>query len=255
MGELKDISWKVQRELILVNKVTETKDVKSFYFKAKDNEKLKTYKPGQFLPFKIKTEDPKYKTATRTYSLSMKPNDKEYRISVKKIEGGLISTYLHEKLEIGDSIIAMPPGGNFTLKENSKNIPLVLMSGGIGITPVLSMLYEAVGKREDIYFIQAVMNSKEQPLADEVKKFSDLNLIKSIVFYSEPLENDIQGENYNFDGFVNEEWIRESLPLNAEFYFCGPPPFMKAVNKALLNLGVSKENINFEFFGKSQSME
>ena len=139
------------RELVLVDKIKECDDIISFYFKDKDNKALTKHKPGQFLPFQIQTEEPKYKGVMRTYSLSMVPNENMYRISVKKIENGLISSYLHDNLEIGDIIEAMEPTGVFTIKESSKNRPLVLISAGIGITPLLSMLYEESKKRDNIY--------------------------------------------------------------------------------------------------------
>ena len=86
-------NWDGFKELVLVDKIEVCTDIISFYFKAKDGSKLIKHKAGQFLPFKIKTNDPKYKDVIRTYSLSMFPNEDIYRISVKKINGGLISTY------------------------------------------------------------------------------------------------------------------------------------------------------------------
>ena len=132
------------RELILVDKIKECEDIFSFYFKDGDNKNLKKHKAGQFLPFKIQTDDPKYKDVMRTYSLSMFPNENIYRISVKKVDGGLISTYLHENFNVGDSIEAMVPTGLFTINKDLKNTPLVLISAGIGITPLLSMLYVSI---------------------------------------------------------------------------------------------------------------
>lgn len=96
-------NWNDFKELVLIDKTEVCPDIVSFYFKSKDGNKLIKHKAGQFLPFKIKTDDPKYKDVIRTYSLSMFPNEDTYRISVKKINGGLISTYLHENLNIGDS--------------------------------------------------------------------------------------------------------------------------------------------------------
>lgn len=247
--------WKGFRELVLVDRVQECEDIVSFYFKSKDGKKLINHKPGQYLPIKIKTNDPKYKEEIRTYSLSMKPNEHIYRISVKKVLGGLISTYLHENLKVGDIVNAMMPTGIFTLKDADKDRNIVLISAGIGITPVLSMLYEGVNTFENIYFIQAVQNSKIQPFGYDVEKIREESSLKSYVFYSNPLDEDIQGKDYDFTGYINKEWIKDNLPLDAEFYFCGPPPFMKILNKSLKELGVKKENINFEFFGKPEDME
>ncbi len=241
------VSWDGFKELVLVDKIEVCPSIISFYFKAKDGGKLVKHTAGQFLPFKIKTNNPKYKDVIRTYSLSMIPNEDIYRISVKKIEGGLISTYLHENFNIGDSIEAMVPTGIFTIKSD-KNVPLTLISAGIGITPLLSMLYKEIGQRNNIHFIQAVQNSEIQPFKNDIKAISKSMGIKNTIFYSNPLENDKEGIDYNVAGFVNKDWLRNNVDLNSDFYFCGPPPFMKAVESALLELGVDAKRINYELF-------
>lgn len=236
------------RELVLVDKIKECDDIISFYFKDKDNKALTKHKPGQFLPFQIQTEDPKYKGVMRTYSLSIVPNENMYRISVKKIENGLISSYLHDNLEIGDIIEAMEPAGVFTIKESSKNRPLVLISAGIGITPLLSMLYEESKKRDNIYFVQAVQNSLIHPFKNDVAMICKYKNLSNTVFYSNPLKDDKEGIDYDFTGRINKEWIRNNLPLDGDFYFCGPPAFMNAIKSNLLDLGVKEESIYYELF-------
>ncbi|HJG96645.1 MAG TPA: oxidoreductase [Romboutsia timonensis] len=236
------------RELVLVDKVKECNDIMSFYFKDKKNQKLTKHKPGQFLPFQIQTQNPKYKGVMRTYSLSMAPNESMYRISVKKLENGLISSYLHDNLEVGDVIEAMEPAGIFTVKEESKNRPLILISAGIGITPLLSMFYEESKNRDNIYFVQAVQNSSIHPFKNDIDNICKYKNLSNTVFYSNPLDTDKEGIDYDFTGYVNKEWIRNNLPLDGDFYFCGPSVFMKSLESNLLDLGVKKEFINYEFF-------
>lgn len=245
---IENTSWKGFKELVLVDRIEECPSIVSFYFKDKNGGKLVKHKPGQFLPFRIKTDKPKYKDVIRTYSLSIAPNENMYRISVKKIDGGLISSYLHDELKIGDTIEAMSPAGVFTIKESSKNKPIVLMSAGIGVTPLLSMLYEESKTRNDICFVQAVQNSDIHPFKDDIKYISNDKGFKSTIFYSNPLDKDKEGLDYDFVGRINEDWIKNNLPLNADYYFCGPPPFMKGLESALLNLGLSKDSINYELF-------
>ena len=180
------------RELVLVDKIKECDSIISFYFKDKEGEKLTKHKPGQFLPFQIQTEDPKYKGVMRTYSLSIVPNESMYRISVKKIENGLMSSYLHDNLNIGDVIEAMEPAGIFTVKESSNNKPLVLISAGIGVTPLLSMLYEESKKRDNIYFVQAVQNSSIHPFKNDIDAICKYKNLSNTVFYSNPLERKVQ---------------------------------------------------------------
>ena len=239
-------SWNGFRELVLVDKIEVCPGIISFYFKSKDGGKLVKHTAGQFLPFKIKTDDAKYKNVIRTYSLSMFPNDDTYRISVKKIDGGLISSYLHENLNIGDSIEAMVPTGLFTIKNKSNDI--VLISGGIGITPLLSMLYDESVNRNNIHFIQAVQNSAIHPFKDDIAAIADLRKINNTVFYSQPLDTDKEGIDYNFKGYVNKDFLKKNVNLSSDFYLCGPPPFMKAVESTLLELGVKKDKINYELF-------
>lgn len=243
-------NWNGFRELVLIRKEEVCPSIISFYFKPTDKKPLINYKAGQFLPFRIKTDDPKYKNVIRTYSLSLLPNENIYRISVKKVEGGLISTMLHEQLEVGDVIEAMPPAGVFTINEEYKNKPLVLISAGIGITPLLSMLYDEVKSRQDIHFIQAVQNSQLHPFSDNIEQLAQIHGFKNTIFYSNPLDCDQIEKDYHVEGFVTKDWIKENLLLDADFYFCGPPPFMLALEKSLLELGVSKDNINYEFFSK-----
>lgn len=247
--------WTGFKELELVDRVEECEDIVSFYFKGENGEKLVKHKAGQFLPFKIKTDDEKFKDVIRTYSLSMRPNNDIYRISVKRVMGGLISNYLHDNLKIGDKIEAMMPAGIFTLNNESSKKPLVLFSAGIGITPLISMLYDNLGKDREIIFIQAVQNSRMQPFNEDIQKIKELNNLKTYVFFDRPLDEDVEGKDYDFKGFITKEWIEEYIPLNGDYYFCGPPPFMKNLNKSLLALGIEKSNINYEFFGDPQSME
>lgn len=236
------------KELILVDKIKECDDIVSFYFKDKENQNLTKHKAGQFLPFQIQIEDPKYKGVMRTYSLSIVPNESMYRISIKKIENGLISSYLHDNLEIGDVIEAMEPAGIFTIKESSKNKPLVLISAGIGVTPLLSMLYEESKSRNNIYFVQAVQNSSIHPFKNDIDAICKYKNLSNTVFYSNPLDSDKEGVDYDFTGRIDKEWIRNNLPLDGDFYFCGPPAFMKALENNLLDLGVKEESINYELF-------
>ena len=238
--------WTGFKELVLVEKAPVCPGITSFYFKSKDGEKLIKHTPGQFLPFKLKTNDVKYKDALRTYSLSMFPNEYTYRISVKKIDGGLISTYLHENLNIGDSIEAMIPTGLFTVKNKSADI--VLISGGIGITPLLSMLYNESSFRNNIHFIQAVQNSSVHPFKADIESLAKLRGIKNTVFYSNPLASDKEGVDYDFTGYISKDYMKNNVNLDSDFYICGPPPFMKIVKTHLLDLGVDKNRIYYELF-------
>ncbi|MFR5265223.1 FAD-binding oxidoreductase [Clostridium sp.] len=242
--------WNGFRQLEIFKIEEEAKDIKSFYLRATDNNPLKEYKCGQFLPLKIETDDEIIKKEMRRYSLSGDPEKGYYRLTIKKVPNGKVSKYFHESIKVGDTILAMPPFGKFTLTEDSEK-PLVLLSGGIGITPILSMLYGAKQNRE-VYFVEAVLNSENLALNADVQEIKMVKDFKELKLFSEPLENDIKGKDYDAEGFVTKEWIKNNLPLNGEFFFCGPPLFMKSINNSLKDLDVKEENINFEFFGKEE---
>ena len=125
---------------------------------------------------------------------------------------------------------------------------MILISAGIGITPLLSMFYEESKNRDNIYFVQAVQNSSIHPFKNDIDNICKYKNLSNTVFYSNPLDTDKEGIDYDFTGYVNKEWIRNNLPLDGDFYFCGPSVFMKSLESNLLDLGVKKEFINYEFF-------
>ena len=163
----------------------------------------------------------------------MCPNENMYRISVKRVPKGLISNYLHDNLNVGDNILASMPCGLFTINEKSSINHITLLSGGIGITPLLSMMFDEVNKRP-ITFVEAVQNSDNHPFRETIETLSKNNSIKKLTLYSAPSEKDIEENNFDAKGFVTKEWISENLDLNSSFYFCGPPIFMGSINDALL---------------------
>jgi nitric oxide dioxygenase len=234
------------------NKVKENDVVTSFYLTPVDKKALKTHKAGQFISIKpICTGDKS--NEVRQYSLSMKPGEDFYRISVKREEKGLISRYLHDNINICDEVEITEPLGEFILKENNK--PLVLISGGIGITPMMSMLYKAIEEGRKVKFIQAVINSNvhtfKKDLKDLAEKYDNVDVE---FFYSSPLETDKLGEDYQVEGYLTKEWIEKNLSKDEEFYFCGPLGFMKMIYDALKPMGVSDDSINYEMFGPSADL-
>lgn len=236
----------------VLNKVKENDVVTSFYLTSVDKKVLKTHKAGQFISIKPITEGDK-SSEVRQYSLSMKPGEDFYRISVKREDKGLISRYLHDNINVNDEVEITEPLGEFILKDNSK--PLVLISGGIGITPMMSMLYKAIEEGRKVKFIQAVINSNvhtfKNELRDLAKKYDNVDVE---FFYSKPLDNDKLGEDYQFEGYLTKEWIEKNLSKDEEFYFCGPLGFMKMIYDALKAMGVSEHYINYEMFGPSADL-
>ncbi len=234
------------------NKVKENDVVTSFYLTPVDKKVFKTNKAGQFISIKpISTGD--NSGEVRQYSLSMKPGEDFYRISVKREDKGLISRYLHENINVGDEVEITEPLGEFILKDSNK--PLVLISGGIGITPMMSMLYKAIEEGRNIKFIQAVMNSNVHTFKRELKEIAEKhNNVDVEFFYSNPLDTDKLGEDYQVKGYITKEWIENNLSKDEDFYFCGPLGFMKMIYDTLKAMDVSDDSINYEMFGPSADL-
>lgn len=248
--------WDDVRTFIVDKKVKESDVITSFYLKPEDGQKIASYLPGQYLTVKVKPEDSEY-THLRHYSLSDAPGKDYYRISVKKEEHGVVSSYLHNSVHAGDTLQVSAPAGDFTLQTSDK--PVVLISGGVGVTPMLSMLNTIVQTQpeREVTFIHGALNSSVHAFKEEVAQLTNENSkIKSYVAYSEPTEDDKTANSFDKEGYIDLSWLKSILPDNrADFYFCGPIPFMKMVYRALKEWEVPAENIHFEFFGPAGQLE
>jgi nitric oxide dioxygenase len=170
----------------------------------------------------------------------------------------LISNYLHDCVEVGDVVQIGPPCGEFTLDPAAANgRPIVLLSGGIGITPVMSMLKTLVHHRVDtpVYFIHAARNSRVHALADEARSISaEYANVMTHFRYDDPLEHDF-GQHCHSVGTIDRTLLETVLPsADADFYFCGPKPFMVGLYQSLKDWGVDDSRLHFEFFGPRQAL-
>ncbi|WP_294403551.1 hypothetical protein [uncultured Clostridium sp.] len=126
----------------------------------------------------------------------------------------------------------------------------MLLGGGIGITPMLTMAEEAVkDSSRKIYIIYSIPNSKNHSFKEEMKALEENTDLKKTVIYTRPFDSDKIGRDYDAQGRINEGWMRENIPLDGEFYFCRLVPFMKSVYQNLAAMGIQKEQINYELFG------
>lgn len=250
--------WTGYRDFRVIQKVKESDVITSFYLKPADNGLLPAYEAGQYITVKVDIPSIPY-TCQRQYSLSCKPNGEYFRISVKKEDGragnpdGVVSTFLHESVEEGDIIELSAPAGDFVLNHEKK--PLVLISGGVGLTPLTSMFETAIDTQPDreIYYIHAAQNERVHALKDHVTQLaaSKENVHRLTVYEKAEDEN-----TCDKIGFIDLEWLQSVVPTKeASFYFCGPTPFMKAINKALKEWGVNEEDIHYEFFGPQGDLE
>jgi nitric oxide dioxygenase len=256
--------WNGYRKFVVERKSPESEIVTSFYLRPADGGPLPPFKPGQYITVKI--DHPTTPTSPRNYSLSDRPGLGHYRISVKRepslaanAPAGLISNYLHDHVQEGDTLEIGPPCGEFTLEPAQANgRPLVLLSGGIGITPLLSMLKSLAYHKVEtpVYFIHAARNSRIHALGDEVRRLAaECPNIHTHFRYDAPLADDLDRQRCDSTGLVDLPLLQQlQITKDAEFYFCGPKPFMVGLYHTLKGWGVDESRIHFEFFGPKQDI-
>ncbi|WP_167958006.1 FAD-binding oxidoreductase [Anaerosporobacter faecicola] len=237
--------WKGFREAKVVKRVEENKYIVSLYIKVMDEEgELPDYLPGQFIAVKVPMDDGTL-SKSRQYTLSSISNGEYYRISVKREEEGQVSKFVFDHVKEGNTIHITAPAGKFVLKEGNK--PVVLIGGGIGITPMLTMAMAAEKEKRSSHLIYSLPNTEFMAFRDEINKLSGAHVNTTIV-YTRPLETDVMGKDYDEKGRLTKEWLERNIQKDAEVYFCGPVPFMKAMYQNLLQIGFSDDNISFEMF-------
>ncbi|VUD64459.1 Flavohemoprotein [Thalassocella blandensis] len=241
--------WRGEREFTLVNRVDESSIITSYYFEPTDNMGVPIFEAGQFITLVL--DDVNGAPMRRNYSLSDAPGKKDLRISVKREPQGSVSNYLYDHLQIGDCVKLRPPCGDFVLRKNGR--PLVLLTGGVGITPAISMLNEEVGSGRQIYFIHAALNSHVHAFRTHVDQLSkEFDNVFPFYVYSEPSPMC----DSHAKGYINKEMVVALLPqnLDVEFYFLGPKPFMIAASKIAEQLNFPKNQVHYEFFGPSEEL-
>jgi uncharacterized protein len=236
-------------------KVSEVRDeapgVRSFYFQAADGSTLPVYEPGQFLPIRLHVAG-LAAPLIRTYTLSDAHNARQYRITVKR--EGAASTWLHENVEAGMEIEAKAPAGAFVL-DRASGRAVVLLSAGIGITPMVAMLNGLLADKsgraqpEHIYFVHGARRPEEHPFADELKAAGQAHSNLSV--HLRDSQADVaHGANSSSAGRVDIAYLKSVLPFgDYDFYLCGPGAFMQDMYTGLRSLNVADDRIRFEAFG------
>lgn len=250
-----DGGWQGTRPFIIKEKRQESELITSFVLAPLDGNPVLRFKPGQYLSIKLVHPALEHQEI-RQYSLSDAPNGRDYRISVKREPRGQASNLLHDHLHIGDTVDIMPPAGDFFLQEVT-DTPVVLISAGVGLTPMLSMLNHllAEGPDMDIRWLHACEHGAHHAFRDEIRaKSRQHGKLESRIWYREPGEQDVKGEDYDFSGTLALEQVTDLIPADAHYYFCGPVPFMKAVKAQLENVGVPAERMHYEVFGPHQGL-
>ncbi|MET3506901.1 NO-inducible flavohemoprotein [Halalkalibacter oceani] len=255
-AEAQQGGWPDFKSFVIDRKVKESEVIASFYLKPADGKVLPPFLAGQYISVKLEIPGEQY-THIRQYSLSDAPGQDYYRISVKREDqqepAGKVSTYLHQHLNEGDRLLVSAPAGEFILSKSAR--PLVLISGGVGLTPLVSMLKTAVREQKgrDVTFIHAAIDSKHHALRAEVDQLAaGHEHVRAFYCYERPAAEDQQ---YDKSGYLNEEWLQTIIRnKDADYYFCGPVGFMKAVDQIMTNWGIAEEQKHYEFFGPAMKL-
>ncbi len=248
------------RSLRLIDKVAESDDVTSFIFEARDGGPLANFEPGQHLPIELDIAGVAG-PVRRTYSLSNAPGSNalgpdatgqdRYRISVKREPRGLASRFLHDRLEVGAIIDSRKPAGNFMMTCNK--CPLVLVSAGVGVTPMVSILGSVANEagNRPVWFVQGARNRRHHPLARDVRDLAARrsNIVAHIV-YSQPEPDDRKGADYDSLGRIDGALLRRLVDRpDAHYFLCGPSRFMADVQAAIESQKIPLNQIHTETFG------
>lgn len=259
----KSLHWSGVRKFEVVRKEYESPDqqICSFYLSPHDGKKIPQFKPGQFLTFELNIPG-QAKKVLRCYSLSDAPNDnKTYRVSIKRvppppnstdIPPGLSSNYFHDAINVGDILDVKAPSGGFFLDVHSDR-PVVLIGGGVGLTPVMSMLNTLANQnsKREVWFFYGIRQSHEHCFKEHLRRIDEqFDNIHIVVCYSEPFDTDVEGEDYAYEGWIGVDLFKKMLPSsNYQFLMCGPPPMMEALIGQLEEWGVPEKDILREAFG------
>ena len=259
-------SWEGFREFLVQRREIEDGNISicSFYLVPIDGQPLPSFRPGQFLTFRLQIEDPvthQPKTVVRCYSLSDRPQSDCYRVSIKRVPApadqpevppGISSNFFHDHVQKGSKLLVKVPSGHFHLMEDEP-LPVVLIGGGIGITPMLSMLNTLLenGSTREVWLYYGVRNGAEQIMKEHLQSLAKVHANFHLhLCYSKPIDNEVEGVDYQHKGRVDIPLLHATLKLmRYQFYVCGPKPMMESLVPGLEELGVDTKDIYYESFG------
>ncbi len=247
--------WQGFKAFKVVKREDNSQIISSFYLQPADAQPLKAHQPGQYITVRVPASD-KHEPM-RNYSLSNKPGDDFYRISVKRETArqddaphGVVSNFLHDEINAGDTIWVGPPCGEFTIRTPAGK-PMVMIAGGVGITPLLSMLHASLDTEDTspVTLIQAAINGDALAFSEEIAELKETYAnFDWHIRYSEPTDNDRYLGRFHSEGLIDEDLLA-TVDKSADFYLCGPAEMMQHCHQLLRQAGVKSEQIHLEAFG------
>lgn len=244
-------AWRGLRKFRVSQRVVEDQaaSVCSFYLVPEDGQPLPPYQPGQFLTFEL--DMPESDNLVRCYSLSDAPHPDHYRVSIKRVPSGRSSNFFHDHVAVDTTLGVRTPSGHFYLEAGTA--PIVLIAGGIGITPMMSMLNWSLDQQpeREVWLFYGVRNGGEQVMREhlesQARRHANFHLY---ICHSDPLPDEVVGRDYHHAGRISIDLLRLMLPLHSyNFYICGPGPMMASMVAGLEDWGVPDARIHFEAFG------
>jgi ferredoxin-NADP reductase len=259
-AEQDKLVWNGCRKFEVAKKVVECGNAASFYLAPHDKRPLPPFKPGQYITFQINIPG-QSKPVIRCYSLSDSHRPGQYRVTIKKAlpppdakdgKPGLISSYFYDTVREGDILDVKAPGGHFFL-DLAEPRPVVLISGGVGVTPMISMLNAIIdsGGKTEVWFFFGARSGADHLFKDYLQQAAARHEnLRLHVCYSRPEKTDVIGRDYQHSGRVTADLLKQLLPSNNYDYFlCGPGSFMNSLTGGLTAWGVPAKNIHYEAFG------
>lgn len=247
--------WTGWRDFTIAEMHPESAVITSFILRPVDGGPVAMHQPGQHLTFLFPVTGKG--EVKRNYTISCDANGEYYRISVKREPQGTVSRWLHDEAVPGTRIKVMPPSGSFVLPENQKR-PVVFLSGGVGQTPMVAMT-EAIADRHPglkAQFIHCAIDGAVHAFRDHIRDLARSHGgIELKTFYDKPRHGDVEGRDYHHAGRASMDWLRAHTPIaEADYFVCGPLPFMKAFVSGLAQAGVETGRLHYEFFGPVEDL-
>ncbi|WP_282128984.1 pyridoxamine 5'-phosphate oxidase family protein [Roseobacter litoralis] len=241
----------LSRQFSVTRRVRETNEITSFYLAPSDGAHAAPFEAGQHLPIEVQIPG-QTGSAKRTYSLSGPPDAKDgYRLSIKREPHGLVSRFLHDDVQIGDTVQASPPAGDFVIP--CSTCPLVLVSAGVGLTPMVSMLHAVVRQSTErpVWFVHGARGGQDYAMSQEIADLVGRRThARQITFYSRPEPEDTLGEQFDVAGRIDAKTLLTlGAGSGAHYMLCGPAQFLASIRSGLEAAGVQPDMIHFETFG------
>lgn len=252
--------WNGWRDFVVESVKDESSIIRSFILAPADGGPVLRHQPGQYLGFAL--DLPGIGKLRRNYSISCAPNDRAYRITVKReatqgVPAGQASNWLHDHALPGTVLRVAAPAGDFVL-DTETQAPVVLVSGGVGLTPLVSMLETIVQTQpgRDVFWVHGALNGRVQAMGSHVRQLAaQAPNIRTAVLHAEPTETDRRNAAFDHEGLVTADWLVHQAPADdAVFYLCGPRPFLRSLVGGLYGRGVPADRIRYEFFGPADEL-